>query len=410
MKQDIDRLMTERDIDAIVVEGPDGLGSANPHFNYFVAGQKLVGTVIKKRGEPAMLIHSPWERKQAEETGLVLIGSDRWNRQEIAQQFPDRLMAAVEYRRRVFSDLGVTGRVGLYGTISAGSFLAVTSALAQHMPHIQFLGEFEQDIISMARLTKDADELDQLRDVGQKTCAVVQEVVDFIRSGRAQGNTLVNTNNTPMTIGDVRALIGRELAARGLEAPYDVIFAQGSDAGLPHAHGDDTAALQLGQSIVFDIYPRPRGGGYYHDMTRTFAIGYASPDLQQIYDDVLGAMEHVLDGLEVGAPTKAYQDETCTYLEARGHKTIGRTYPIDEGYIHSLGHGIGLDLHEDFAFPTFQDRGDRIVPGAVFTIEPGLYYPSRGMGVRIEDTIYCKPDGTFENLTPFPKTLVIPID
>ncbi|MEM8529825.1 MAG: Xaa-Pro peptidase family protein [Chloroflexota bacterium] len=410
MKQDIDRLMIERDIDAIVVEGPDGLGSANPHFNYFVGGQKLVGTVIKKRGEPTMLIHSPWERKQAEETGLVLISSDRWNRQEIAQQFPDRLMAAVEYRRQVFSDLGVTGRVGLYGTVSAGSFLALISALSQQLPDIQFLGEFEQDIISTARLTKDADEIDQMRDAGQKTCAVVQAVVDFIRSGQAKGDTLVNTSGTPMTIGDVRALVGRELAARGMEAPHDVIFAQGSDAGLPHAHGDDAAPLRLGQSIVFDIYPCQQGGGYYHDMTRTFAIGYAPPELQRIYDDVLGAIEHVLEELEVGAPTKAYQDETCRYFEARGHATIGSTYPIEEGYIHSLGHGIGLDVHEDLSFPTFQDRGDQIVPGAVFTIEPGLYYPSRGMGVRIEDTIYCKPDGTFENLTPFPKTLVIPID
>ena len=56
--------MTERKIDAIIVEGPDGLGSANPAFNYFVAGAHLTGTVIKKRGEPAMLLHSPWEQLQ----------------------------------------------------------------------------------------------------------------------------------------------------------------------------------------------------------------------------------------------------------------------------------------------------------------------------------------------------------
>ena len=55
MKHDLDRLMAERDIDAIVVEGPDGLGNANPDFNYFVKGAHLTGTVIKKRGEPAML-------------------------------------------------------------------------------------------------------------------------------------------------------------------------------------------------------------------------------------------------------------------------------------------------------------------------------------------------------------------
>ncbi|HEY3230387.1 MAG TPA: M24 family metallopeptidase, partial [Roseiflexaceae bacterium] len=73
------------------------------------------------------------------------------------------------------------------------------------------------------------------------------------------------------------------------------------------------------------------------------------------------------------------------------------------------GHGIGLEVHEDFGFPALQDRGELLRPGAVFTIEPGLYYPNKGIGVRIEDTYYCTPDGSFESLTPFPKDLVIPL-
>ena len=93
----------------------------------------------------------------------------------------------------------------------------------------------------------------------------------------------------------------------------------------------------------------------------------------------------------------------------RGHETIGSKSPIEEGYVHGLGHGVGLEIHEDFGFPSGADRGDVMLPGAVFTVEPGLYYPSQGYGVRLEDTIYCTPDGEFENLTPFPKQLVIPI-
>lgn len=248
-----------------------------------------------------------------------------------------------------------------------------------------------------------------MRLVGQKTCAVVQAVVDFIRAGRADGDTLVDASGRPITIGDVRQLIGREIAARGLETPSGTIFAQGRDAGMPHAEGDDMAQLRLGQALVFDIFPREIGGGYYHDLTRTFAIGYAPPELQQAYDHVLGAFEQVVGELELGAPTKPYQDMVCAYFEARGHATIGSISPIEEGYVHGLGHGIGLEIHEDFGFPAGEDRGDMIVPGAVFTVEPGLYYPSQGYGVRIEDTIYCTPDGEFENLTPFPKDLVIPI-
>lgn len=402
--------MAERDLDAIVVEGPDGLGSANPDFNYFVGGEHLTGIVIKKRGEPTMLVHSPWERVQAEATGLALVPTDRWNLREIEEATPDRFHAIVEARRRMFSDLGIGGRVGFYGTVHAGEHFALLTALAQQLPGLEIVAEFEKDIISTARLTKDPEEVEKMRRVGRKTCAVVQAVVDFIRSGRASGDTLVDAGGAPITIGQVKQLIGRELAGQGLEAPGGTIFAQGRDAGLPHASGEESAPLKLGQAIVFDIYPREQGGGYHHDMTRTFAIGYAPPELQEVYDTVRGAFEHVVSELEVGAPTKAYQNLTCAFFEARGHETIGSKYPIDEGYIHSLGHGIGLEIHEDFGFPSLKDRGDVMVPGAVFTIEPGLYYPDKGYGVRIEDTYYCTPDGEFESLTPFPKDLVIPLD
>jgi Xaa-Pro aminopeptidase len=410
LKRDLDRLMAERNLDAILVEGPDGLGSANPDFNYFTGGAHLTGLILKKRGEPAMLVYGVMERQQAEATGLALIPRDRWNLREIQQEFPDSFDAQVEYRRRMCTDLGIGGRVGVYGTVKAGPFFAIMAALAQQIPGFEIVAEFERDLISTARLTKEPEEIEIMRRVGRKTCAVVQAVVDLIRSGRPDGEVLVGSGGAPITIGHVKQLIGRELAAQGLDAPYGTIFAQGRDAGLPHASGDEAAPLRLGEAIVFDIFPCEAGGGYYHDMTRTFAIGYAPPELQQAYDDVMGSFEQVIGELEAGAPTKVYQDMVCNYLEARGHPTIGSTYPIEEGYIHSLGHGLGLEVHEDLKFPALQDRGDTLVPGAVFTIEPGVYYPSKGYGVRIEDTYYCTPDGQFESLTPFPRDLVIPIE
>jgi Xaa-Pro aminopeptidase len=409
MKRDIDRLMAERNLDAIIVEGPDGFASANPDFNYMVGGVSLTGTVLKKIGEPAMVVYRMMERQQAEETGLVMVLSDRWNLREIRRRSPDNFSALVEQRRQMLADLGIGGRVGIYGTVKAGQSFALLAALSQQMPGLELVAEFENDLFSAARLTKDADEVERMRVVGRKTCEVVQAVVDFIAGGHASGDTLVDEQGQPITIGRVRELIGREIAARELEMPFGTIFAQGRDAGMPHAAGNDAEALRLGQAIVFDIFPREAGGGYYHDMTRTFAIGYAPPELQQAYDEVRGAYDMVIGELEAGAPTKPYQDMVCQYFEARGHETIGSKWPIEEGYVHGLGHGLGLDIHEDFGFPAGEDRGEVMVPGAVFSVEPGLYYPSKGYGVRIEDTIYCTPDGQFENLTPFPKNLVIPI-
>jgi Xaa-Pro aminopeptidase len=406
MQSDLDRLMTERNLDAIVVEGPDGLGSANPAFNYFVRGAHLTGLVIKKRNEPAMLIHSDWEVLQAQETGLVCVSSSRWNLRDIAARIPDRLAARVELRRQMYTDLGVSGRVGLYGTVQTGPFLALLRGLESVMSDVTFVAEFDKDLISAARLTKDAHEVAVMREVGRKTCEVVQAAVDYITSGYADGEHVVDpATHRPMTIGDVRAVIDRELAARGLVGE-GTIFAQGRDAGLPHARGEDSMALQRGQAIVFDIFPKD-ASGYYHDMTRTFAIDYATPELQQAYDHVMGAFNEVVQEFELGAPTKPYQTMVCNYFEARGHETIGSKYPIEEGYVHSLGHGLGLEVHEDFGFPSLADRGDVLVPGAVFSVEPGLYYPSKGYGVRIEDTYWCRPDGTFESLTDFPKDLVL---
>lgn len=406
MQSDLDRLMTERNLDAIVVEGPDGLGSANPAFNYFVRGAHLTGLVIKKRNEPAMLIHSDWEVLQAQETGLVCVSSSRWNLRDIAARIPDRLAARVELRRQMYTDLGVSGRVGLYGTVQTGPFLALLRGLEAVMPGVTFVAEFDKDLISAARLTKDAHEVAVMREVGRKTCEVVQAAVDYITSGYADGEHVVDpTTKQHMTIGDVRAVIDRELAARGLVGE-GTIFAQGRDAGLPHARGEDSMALQRGQAIVFDIFPKD-ASGYYHDMTRTFAIDYATPELQEAYDHVMGAFNEVVQEFELGAPTKPYQTMVCNYFEQRGHETIGSKYPIEEGYVHSLGHGLGLEVHEDFGFPSLADRGDVLVPGAVFSVEPGLYYPSKGYGVRIEDTYWCRPDGAFESLTDFPKDLVL---
>ena len=408
MKQDLDRLMAERNLDAIVVEGPDGFASANPDYTYMTNGVQLTGTVIKKRGEPAMIVYRTMERQQAEETGLVMVARDRWSMREIRRAVADNQAAFVEHRRQMYQDLGVGGRVGVYGTVKAGQYLALMIALMQQMPGLELVAEFENDLFSAARLTKDEAEVERLRAVGRKACEIAQLVVDFIGAGRAQDGGVVDAQGRPITIGRVRELIGREVAARGLETPFGTIFAQGRDAGMPHAEGDDAAQLQLGQAIVFDFFPR-EVGGFFHDMTRTFAIGYAPPELQQIYDHVLGAFETVVGELELGAPTKPYQNLVCDYFEARGHETIGSKSPLEEGYVHGLGHGVGLEIHEDFGFPAGADRGDVLRPGAVFTVEPGLYYPSQGYGVRIEDTLYCTPDGQFENLTPFPKQLVIPL-
>jgi Xaa-Pro aminopeptidase len=130
-----------------------------------------------------------------------------------------------------------------------------------------------------------------------------------------------------------------------------------------------------------------------------------------MYDDVYDTYQKVMGSLELNAPTSRYQEMTCDLFAERDHQSIRDDPKLTEGYVHSLGHGLGLNLHEA---PWFRGKAtasetDLLAPGAVVTIEPGLYYPSKGMGCRLEDTVYVRPDGTFEILADFPLDLVIPV-
>ena len=408
MKADLDRLMKERNLDAIIVEGSDGLSGASASWNYLTRNQKMTGFVIKKRGEPAQVLFHPMEQQQADASGLVPVSFGRWDLKSIAKESGSRLEAATKLWRLIFRDLEIAGRVAWYGAVEASSALALIDALRETLPATTIVGEYENGVIDTARRTKDADEIRIMEDVGRRTCEVVGRVVELIRECSVQGDLVVDSAGKPLTIGIVKAFIRRECDERSLDVG-DPIFAQGKDAGIPHAHGDLLAPLKTGEPIVFDIYPKCRKTGYHHDMTRTWAIGHASDELQRVFGDVKYAFDTILSEYRAGERCKKYQDRCCAILKSRGHKTIDEQWPLDEGYNHSLGHGLGLDVHEPLAFSSFADRGDVLEPGNVFALEPGLYYPSRGVGVRVEDTIVCDADGRFRSITPFGHWLVIPL-
>jgi Xaa-Pro aminopeptidase len=221
--------------------------------------------------------------------------------------------------------------------------------------------------------------------------------------------SLVKTNGDPLTIGDVKARINLWLSEAGAENPEGTIFAIGRDAGVPHSSGNPDDPLALGQTIVFDIYPCEAGGGYFYDFTRTWCLGYAPDDVMELYETVLSAYNKITPQLEVGKPFNHYQEMVCELFSAQGHPTIQENPQTQQGYVHSLGHGIGLNIHERPWSGINSDDKDCLVPGAVFTIEPGLYYPDKGMGVRLENSLYVRPDGKMEVLVDYPMELVLPV-
>ncbi len=243
----------------------------------------------------------------------------------------------------------------------------------------------------------------------QLSSQVVRQTWDFVAGHRADGERVVDSMGDPLTIGKVKAFIRLRELELGLEEPEGVIFAQGRDSGIPHSEGNDEETLLLGQSIVFDYYPKLMKSGYFHDMTRTWCIGYAPAKVQAAYDDVMWAFQQVCDAYKVGEKASLYQEIVCDYFESKEHPTLRSQPGTVEGYVHSLGHGLGLNIHEAPLLGLYSSD-ETLQRGNVFTIEPGLYYPdSGGYGVRIEDTVYFDADGKLQTLTDFPHDLVLPL-
>jgi Xaa-Pro aminopeptidase len=403
MKQDLDHLMEERGLDAILVAGK---AHGNPAMYYMTNGT-VGGYVVKKRGQEAVLLCSPIEREEAAASGLTIVNVAKYDFMTILREADDRLDAVVELYRRIFADLGVSGRVGFYGLMDRGSAWVELNALDAQLETIEVYGDFDVTLIDAARATKDAAEAERIREIGQRTCDIIGQTVEFLRSHDVKDGALARADGTPLTVGQVHEQISRFIAEQRLEDPEGFIFSIGRDAGVPHNRGNPEDVVALGKTIVFDIFPCEAGGGYFADVTRTFCLGYAPPEVEKAYEDLYDCQTKVLGAYEVGTEARLYQQMTCEFFESRGHPTVASDTQTESGYVHSLGHGLGLAVHEEPRFSDTPHNTDVLRPGHVFTCEPGLYYPDRGFGLRIEDDVWIDPDGVVHNLTDFPKELVI---
>jgi len=407
MKQDLDRLMEARGLDAIVVTGKM---HGNPPLFYVANGARIIrGHVIKKRGQEPVLLSSSIDREEAATSGLAVVTMDRYDYEGILRQETERLAATVELYRRVFADLRVNGKVGFYGMADQSSAWMLLNALNEQLEGIEVRCEVEPTLIDVARATKDAAEAGRIREVGRRTAAIVGQTVEFLKSHRVKDQVLEQADGTPLTIGRVHREIRRFLGEQGLDVPEGVIFAIGRDAGVPHNKGNPQDVVMLGKTIIFDFGTREAGGGYYFDMTRTFCLGYAPPEVEQAYQDVYDCIQMLIGAYEAGAETRRYMQMACDFFENRGHPTIASDTQTASGFVHGLGHGIGLAVHEEPGFSLAPASNTVLEPGHVFTCEPGLYYPERGFGVRIEDVIWIDPSGAVQDLTDFPKEVVIPV-
>ena len=408
MKKDLDTLMEAAGLDALLVSGS---ASHNPAMFYFTGNVHVgYGDLIKLRGEDPVLFCNPMEREEAARSGLKTRNLAEYHYTKLLKQTGgDPAQATALRYQQMFADLGLTkGRVSIYGMQDAARSFEVFNALQKLLPEVEIVGEMKDPVLMLARETKDEEELEHTRKMGAMTVEIVGRTAKFLQSHKAKDGVLVREDGGALTIGDVKRKIDLWAIELGVENPHGVIFAIGRDAGVPHNTGNPEDVLALGKTIVFDIFLQEPGGGYHFDFTRTWCLGYAPEKEQALYDDVRQVFDKLMtEEIEANMSFVKLQERTCELFEEQGHATIRQDALIEEGYVHSIGHGLGLDVHE---LPFARPPEALLRPGVIVTIEPGLYYPGEEMGCRIEDTVYVHGDGRIEVLGEYPHELVLEIE
>lgn len=408
MRSDLDHFMEEKNLDAFLVYGN---AENNPPMMYLTGGGHVThATLIKKRGQAPVLFCGLMERDEAAKSGLTVRLYDDYPWQNYAEKSGgDQSLLAALRLQHIMDDMGIKGRIGVFGNTELSLMFAVLSHLSSLKKDIQFVGESrENSLFLYAMETKEENEVARIRRMGKITTEVVGKTADYLTSCAVdEKEQLLDENSQPLKLGRVREKINLWLAERNASPSEGFIFSLGRDSAVPHSQGNPEDIMKLGETIVFDIYPQEPGGGYFYDFTRTWSLGYAKPGAQELYDQVQDCYKRVVASLKVGMNFKEANELTCEIFEKFGHVSPRTEKNPQSGYIHSVGHGVGINIHER-PFSGLMATDDNVLrPGVVMTIEPGLYYPDNGMGFRIEDTYTVKADGSIEILADYPYDFVL---
>ncbi|CAI49629.1 peptidase M24 family protein (homolog to Xaa-Pro dipeptidase) [Natronomonas pharaonis DSM 2160] len=253
-------------------------------------------------------------------------------------------------------------------------------------------------VVQSIRATKTDAEIDNIRAAQRANEAAMARAESLLEAAAAEDGTLLY-DGEPLTSERVKREIEIELLRQDC-ALDETIVACGRDAADPHDRG--SGPLEAGEPIIVDIFPRSKETGYHADMTRTFCVGEPDETVEEWYDLTHEAQQAALDAIEAGASGSEVHAAVCEVYEAAGEPTLRSDPETETGFIHTTGHGVGLDVHES---PRVSEQDAELKPGHIITVEPGLYDPTVG-GVRIEDLVVVTEDG-YENLTDYEKQLVV---
>jgi Xaa-Pro aminopeptidase len=321
---------------------------------------------------------SALERPRLEEAGGVeLIGLEELGWDELIASGRPRWDIEFEVAARAVERLGLKE-----ASVPAEFPVGLADRLRErgievHADHDEFAGR---------RRVKSAAELAGVRRAQAAADAAMARAAELLRGGGS------------LTSESVRNEMIAVCRSHGATLPADVIVASGAAGAVGHDPG--SGPLREGEPIIIDIWPIDDESACYADMTRTFVIGDVPEELAEWHRLTEEALELTRTAVRPGAHGREIYDIACEVYENAGiptQRTKSEGEVLRDGFFHGLGHGVGLDVHEE---PGLGRSGDELVAGDVITLEPGTYRQGYG-GVRLEDLVLVTEDGG-ETLTDFP--------
>ena len=258
----------------------------------------------------------------------------------------------------------------------------------------------ERDLFEGRRRVKSAAELEGIRRAQAAADAGMRAAAELLRAAEPDGDGLV-AGGEPLSCERIKTAIWDAVAAAGANIGEELVVAHGAQTAIGHEMG--SGRIQPGEPVIVDLWPRDPASGCHADMTRTFVVGEVPEELRRYHELTRESLERSLDAVRARVAGSELHRISCEPYHRAGLPTQLSKAPgevLEEGFYHSLGHGVGLEVHE----PPVLGRGpDTLVAGDVVTLEPGCYRLGFG-GCRLEDLVYVTEDGA-ELLTDFPYEL-----